>query len=101
MSKPLADMRTMLQVDASNAGHSGGPGGGGGQSTELWDRILRRLRAELGEEVFTSWFGRLELDGIANGVAQLSVPTKFLKSWIQSHYMDRMLAVVSHQRSAT
>ncbi len=64
------------------------------KTDDVWDRICRRLRAELGEEVFTSWFGRLELDRIANGVAQLSVPTKFLKSWIQSHYLDRMLAVI-------
>ena len=64
------------------------------KTDDVWDRICRRLRAELGEEVFTSWFGRLELDCIVNGVAQLSVPTKFLKSWIQSHYLDRMLAVI-------
>ena len=48
-----------------------------------------------GEEVFTSWFGRLELDGIADGTAQLSVPTKFLKSWIQSHYQERMLKILA------
>ena len=64
------------------------------KTDDVWDRICRRLRAELGEEVFSSWFGRLELDGIDAGVAQLSVPTKFLKSWIQSHYLDRMLTVI-------
>jgi chromosomal replication initiator protein len=69
------------------------------KTDDVWDRICRRLRAELGEEVFTSWFGRLELDEIRNGVAQLSVPTKFLKSWIQSHYLDRMLAVIVSETS--
>ena len=64
---------------------------------DAWNRISRRLRAELGEDVYTSWFGRLELDGILNGVAHLSVPTKFLKSWIQSHYLDRMLAILSDE----
>lgn len=64
------------------------------QTAEVWSRINRRLRAELGEDVYTSWFGRLELDGIVAGVAHLSVPTKFLKSWIQSHYLDRMLAIL-------
>jgi chromosomal replication initiator protein len=59
---------------------------------EAWTRICRRLRAELGEDVFTSWFGRLELDHLAEPVVYLSVPTKFLKSWIQSHYTDRLLA---------
>ena len=41
---------------------------------EAWARICRRLRAEFGEDVFTSWFGRLELDRLAEPVAYLSVP---------------------------
>ncbi|SFK01006.1 chromosomal replication initiator protein DnaA [Methylocapsa palsarum] len=57
---------------------------------EAWTRICRRLRSELGEDVFSSWFGRLELDGIADGSAVLSVPTKFLKSWIESHYCEKI-----------
>ncbi len=69
------------------------------KTDDVWDRICRRLRAEVGEEVFTSWFARLELDGITNGVAHLSVPTKFLKSWIQSHYLDRMLAAIASETS--
>ena len=58
---------------------------GAADHAEAWRRCCRRLRAELGEDVFSSWFGRLELDGVRDGVAQLSVPTRFLKSWIQSH----------------
>ena len=58
--------------------------------TELWERIRRKLRAELGEDVVTSWFGSLELSGISGGVVQLSVPTRFLKSWIDTHYADRL-----------
>ena len=58
-----------------------------------WDRVRRRLRAELGEDVFSSWFGRLELVEITDTTAQLTVPTRFLKSWIQSHYADRLKAL--------
>ena len=65
------------------------------QQSDAWTRVCRRLRTELGEDVFTSWFGRLELDAIQNGVAQLSVPTKFLKSWIQSHYTDKIIAALA------
>jgi chromosomal replication initiator protein len=61
---------------------------------EAWRRTCRRLRAELGEDVFNSWFGRLELDAVRDGVALLSVPTRFLKSWIQSHYTDKILATL-------
>ena len=59
---------------------------------EAWMRICRRLRAELGEDVFSSWFGCLELDALSDQDAYLSVPTKFLKRWIQLHYADRILA---------
>lgn len=60
-----------------------------------WVRVCQRLRAEFGEDVYSSWFARLELDRIEHGVAHCSVPTKFLKSWIQSHYNDRLAPVVS------
>ena len=67
---------------------------------EAWDRVKRRLRAELGEDVFSSWFGRLELVSIVEGVAHLSVPTRFLKSWIESHYIDRLRLRVSEEMPA-
>ncbi|QEL24352.1 chromosomal replication initiator protein DnaA [Bosea sp. F3-2] len=57
---------------------------------EAWERVRRRLRAELGEDVFSSWFGRLELAGIVEGVAYLTVPTRFLKSWLEAHYAERL-----------
>lgn len=62
-------------------------------ASEIWARVKRRLRAELGEDVFASWFGRLELDAVVDGCAYLTVPTRFLKSWIESHYADRVLAL--------
>ncbi|HLH11887.1 MAG TPA: chromosomal replication initiator protein DnaA [Methylovirgula sp.] len=58
---------------------------------ESWAAICRRLRAELGEAVFTSWFARLELEHLGDNVAHLTVPTKFLKNWIQTHYSERIL----------
>ncbi|MBZ6077461.1 chromosomal replication initiator protein DnaA [Microvirga puerhi] len=60
-------------------------------AAEIWARVKRRLRAELGEDIFASWFGRLELDAVVDGCAYLTVPTRFLKSWIESHYTDRVL----------
>ena len=60
-----------------------------------WTRVCQRLRAEFGEDVYNSWFARLELDKVSNGVAHCSVPTKFLKSWIQSHYQERILSILS------
>ncbi|MDP9129103.1 MAG: DnaA/Hda family protein, partial [Candidatus Binatota bacterium] len=60
-----------------------------------WRRVQARLRAELGEDVFTSWFGRVELESCDGGTVHVSVPTKFLRNWLQSHYSERLLACCS------
>jgi chromosomal replication initiator protein len=39
---------------------------------ERWQRVKNRLRTELGDDVFTSWFARMELDAVDNALpAQL------------------------------
>ncbi|HEY5225826.1 MAG TPA: chromosomal replication initiator protein DnaA [Methylovirgula sp.] len=63
-------------------------------SDAAWTSICRRLRAELGEAIFGSWFVRLELEVLADETARLSVPTKFLKSWIQAHYAEKLLSAI-------
>ena len=59
---------------------------------DRWTRVKDRLRAEVGDDVYASWFARMELDGSEGDTVKLSVPTRFLKSWIQSHYAERVLA---------
>ncbi|RAI42915.1 chromosomal replication initiator protein DnaA [Rhodoplanes roseus] len=59
---------------------------------ERWTRVKGRLRAEVGEDIFSSWFARMELESVESETVRLSVPTRFLKSWIQSHYAERVLA---------
>ncbi len=58
---------------------------------ERWSRVKGRLKAEVGDDIFSSWFARMDLEAVDNDTAKLSVPTRFLKSWIQSHYSDRVL----------
>ncbi|HSK28366.1 MAG TPA: DnaA/Hda family protein, partial [Candidatus Limnocylindria bacterium] len=58
-----------------------------------WDRVCRRLRAEIGEDVYTSWFTSVALEGVLNDCVRLSVPTRFLRNWIQSHYGERLLEI--------
>jgi chromosomal replication initiator protein len=69
----------------------------GNEQQRSWARVKARLRAELGENVFTSWFGRLDLVSVQDGVAHFSVPTRFLKSWIQSHYCERIQTLFAEE----
>ena len=59
---------------------------------ESWSRVKAHLRTEVGDDVYSSWFARMDLEAIEEGAVRLSVPTRFLKSWIQSHYAERVLA---------
>ena len=63
----------------------------GRTESELFQRVRARLRAAVGEDVFNSWFARLELEEIVDDKAHLSVPTRFLCSWIQSNYAEKLL----------
>jgi chromosomal replication initiator protein len=78
-----------------------GAEGRSGDATEaldaVWSRLRTRLRAELGEDVFNSWFPRMEVVEAVDGVVHLSVPTKFLKSWVASHYRDKLRRLFQEQ----
>src|SRR3977135_4579912 len=91
----MPDLRRQIS-DPRDLGDTASARGGAGKG-EAWMRTRRRLRAERGEEVFSSWFGCLELDALSDQDAYLSVPTKFLKSWIQSHYVDRILPALASE----
>ena len=79
------DIFDETDLDRVDQGGFGGP-----PLNEAWRRCCARLRAELGDDVFNSWFGRLALVSVGSGQARLSVPTKFLKSWIDTHYVGHI-----------
>lgn len=62
---------------------------------ELWTKVALRLRAELGDDLYNSWFGRMEPETCCDGVLMASVPTRFLKSWIENHYTAKLLKIAS------
>ncbi len=59
---------------------------------DRWSRVKGRLRSSVGEDVYTSWFARMDLESVQDESVRLSVPTRFLKSWIQAHYAERVLS---------
>jgi len=85
----------LIQNSSMNVSSSpGGIGqGGAGQqkfpeeeSQQVFERVAAKLKARVGAEAYTSWFGRLKLDEYARNQVRLSVPTAFLRSWINNHY---------------
>ena len=54
----------------------------------LFERVSARLKAQVGPDVYASWFARLKLHSVSKSVVRLTVPTTFLKSWINNRYLD-------------
>ena len=54
-------------------------------------KVRTMLRKRLGEDVYTSWFNALEFERFEEGVVEVSVPVKFLRNWIQTHYIADLL----------
>jgi len=63
----------------------------------LFERVSARLKAQVGPDVFASWFGRLKLHSVSKSVVRLSVPTTFLKSWINNRYLDLITSLVQQE----
>jgi chromosomal replication initiator protein len=67
---------------------------------QKWQRVSARLRAELGDDLFTSWFGRMEAEELGTQRLTVSVPTRFLKSWIETHYVAKLLKIAESEFGA-
>jgi chromosomal replication initiator protein len=59
-----------------------------GSAEKAFDKVKAQLKARLGGEVYSSWFGRMKVTEASKGLVRISVPTAFLRSWINSHYLD-------------
>ena len=57
-----------------------------------WARVCDRLRKEIGDKAFKTWFGEVELGELKAGKLRLYAPTRFVRDWVGRHYGDRVLA---------
>jgi len=61
--------------------------------TQAFARISAKLKAQIGSDAYASWFGRLKLVEVTRHQVCLSVPTAFLRSWINNHYFPLLTAL--------
>ena len=69
--------------------------GGNAVSEAEWDRVKTRLKQEFGETAFKSWVRPIIPTTISDGEVELTVPTRFMRDWIATHYSDRIRALWS------
>ncbi len=61
--------------------------------TNLWNRCVRDLQAELPEQQFNTWIRPLQ--AVEDGrVLRLLAPNRFVVDWLQQHYIERIMQLV-------
>ena len=50
-----------------------------------WTRVCDRLRKEIGDKAFKTWFGEVELGKLDTGKLRLYAPTRFVRDWVARH----------------
>ncbi|MDF3047995.1 MAG: dnaA [Candidatus Midichloriaceae bacterium] len=53
----------------------------------IWNDVALALRKEVGELNYRNWLGHLTFKSIAENTLILSAPTKFIREWIETHYL--------------
>jgi len=59
-----------------------------------WNLIQNEMKRKLGSEVYESWLKKIDFVEEFNSYILISVPTRFIRDWITSRYLDQILQIV-------
>ena len=76
------------QIEGQDVATSGG-------SEANFERVKAQLMARLGNDVYSSWFGRMKVAEASRGLVRLSVPTAFLRQWIKAYFVAWPIAAAT------
>jgi chromosomal replication initiator protein len=64
-----------------------------------WNLIQSQMKNKLGIEIFESWLKKINFVEEFNNYILLKVPTRFIRDWITSRYLDQILQIIrSHKK---
>jgi ATPase involved in DNA replication initiation len=59
-----------------------------------WNKVQNEIKNKLGLEVYESWLKKITFVEEFNNYLLLSVPTRFIRDWITSRYLDQILQII-------
>ena len=63
-----------------------------------WKLIHSIMKDKFGTEIFDSWLKKIDLVDEFTDHVLLSVPTRFIRDWITSRYLDQILGILKQQK---
>ena len=62
-----------------------------------WKKICQDIREKLGKDIYESWIEKLSLVEELQHYIVLSAPTRFIRDWVVSRYLDQIVEIVKLQ----
>ena len=59
-----------------------------------WELVQNEMKKKLGSEVYESWLKKIDFIEEFSSYILISVPTRFIRDWITSRYLDQILQIV-------
>ena len=59
-----------------------------------WKLVQAEMKNKLGFEAYESWLKKITFLDEFNNYLLLSVPTRFIRDWITSRYLDQILQII-------
>ena len=67
-----------------------------------WESVQLEMKNKLGLEIYESWLKKINFLDEFNNYILLSVPTRFIRDWITSRYLDQILQIIkSYKKDLT
>jgi len=63
-----------------------------------WNLIQSEMKNKLGSEIYESWLKKINFVDEFNNYILLSTPTRFIRDWITSRYLDQILQTVKNYK---
>ena len=63
-----------------------------------WGLIQSEMKNKLGTDIYESWLKKIEFVEEFNNYLLLSVPTRFIRDWITSRYLDQILQSIKNYK---
>ena len=62
--------------------------------------VQEDFKTKFGKDVFESWLKKMDIIEINSDNLLISVPTRFIRDWITSRYLDNVIQVIkSHNKN--
>ena len=68
------------------------------QSKLDWSLVQNQMKNKLGAEIYESWLKKISFSEEFNNYVLLKVPTRFIRDWITSRYLDQILQIIKNQK---